>query len=96
MVVKKGSLEERLMNHPQLKNRIEALLDIAENTSGNLELADVAEEQLIIEIQKTGQEVLQTWAKGQETRKAETLRSCNKRVIAHSKKNFTGNQHSDR
>ena len=91
---KKVSLETRLVRHPHLKSRIEALLDIAENTFENLELADAAEEQLIIEIQKTGQEVLQAWAKGQEAKKSEETRSSSKKVVAHSKKNFTGNQHS--
>jgi len=91
---KKTGVEARLNNHPILKARIEALLDIAENTSGKLDLADDAEEQLIIEVQKMGKELLQTWAIEQEAKKAQEARASSKSVTIHSKKNFTGNQHS--
>ena len=33
------SLEERLMGHPQLRERIEALLNVVENSAGDLEQA---------------------------------------------------------
>lgn len=95
MIEKKATIEARLAKYPHLKARMEALLDIAENTSGSLELADDAEEQLIIEIKKAGQEVLQTWAKLQEEKQSEKART-NRNVTMHSKKNFTGNQHLDK
>ncbi len=39
-------LEERLAKYPHLRARFEAILDVAENTSGSLERADDAIESL--------------------------------------------------
>ena len=33
------SLEERLISHPQLRERIEALLNVVENSTGDIEQA---------------------------------------------------------
>jgi len=35
-------IEERLNRHPLLKRRIESILNIAENTSGDINIADDA------------------------------------------------------
>lgn len=91
---KKASIEERLKNHPLIKARMEALLDITDNVDGTLDRADDAEEQVIIEIQKMGREILQTWAATQEVKKSQEARANNKNALAHSKKNSTGTQHS--
>jgi hypothetical protein len=59
-------LMKRLAKYPHLEARIEALLDVAENSSGKLDRADDAEEKLIVEIKKIGNELLTTWATNQE------------------------------
>jgi hypothetical protein len=60
--MQKPSLEERLRNHPALRARLEALLDMVEDESGQFQRADDAEEFLISQLRSLGQEVLQQWA----------------------------------
>lgn len=79
-------LAKKLDKHPYIKARIEAILHLAENTSGSFDRADDVEEQLIIEVRKMGNEVLQTWATEQEKKKTAEA-SNNKDLIRHLKKN---------
>jgi len=51
-------LVERTLAHPGLKERVEAILDIAENTSGELITADQTEGRAIEEAHKLGRELL--------------------------------------
>jgi len=55
-------LIHQLNRHPRLKNRIERLLQVVENTAGDVTLADAAERRVIEEIRQMGQEALETWA----------------------------------
>lgn len=65
------SLENRLNQHPHLKNRIEQLLKIVEDADGDLEKADEAERRVIEELRKMGNEVLHDWAINREKKGAE-------------------------
>jgi hypothetical protein len=56
--------ESRLESHPELLSRVERILDLVENTSGEVRRAAEAEECAIREIKALGQEVLQDWARG--------------------------------
>lgn len=58
------SLLEQLNAHPILKARIQGLLNVAENTSGDSVNADAVEQHLIEEVRRMGQELLQDWADG--------------------------------
>ena len=58
----KQSLEERLRPHPHLHARINRLLDLVEDTAGDLEQADEAERRVMAELRRLGQETLQGWA----------------------------------
>ncbi len=60
-----GSLEERLSVHPQLFERIEALLNVVENSAADLEEADLAEQRVIEEVRQIGQQALSSWAERQ-------------------------------
>ena len=42
-----NSIEERLNRHPILKNRVESLLNIVENSSGDAATADDAEKRVV-------------------------------------------------
>lgn len=64
--MQKESLEERLRKHPALRARLEALLDMVEDESGQFERADDAEEFLISQLRGLGQEVLQEWATNEQ------------------------------
>jgi hypothetical protein len=55
-------LLERLKRNPQLHQRVEALLNIVENTEGGSLDAHNTEQRVIDELQKMGNEVLHGWA----------------------------------
>ena len=50
------SFSARLANHPTLKARFESILDVAENTNGDLISADEAEQRAIEEVRQLGNE----------------------------------------
>ena len=60
------SLEERLTAYPQLKERLEALLAIVEDTNAEVKQADEAERRVIAEVRRVGNEALRSWAARQE------------------------------
>jgi hypothetical protein len=64
--MQKPSLDERLRKHPALHARLEALLDMVDDESGQFERADDAEEFLISQLRSFGQEVLQEWATNEQ------------------------------
>lgn len=51
----------RLERHPIIKARITKLLDLVENTGGDLRRADDAERRAIDELRSMGQELLHDW-----------------------------------
>jgi len=63
--VKRESVAERLERHPALKARMERMLDVVENASGDVQRADDAERRAIEELRQMGLEVMQGW--GQKT-----------------------------
>jgi hypothetical protein len=82
------SLEERLTAHPQLRERIEALLAIVEDTHGDVKQADEAERRVIAEVRRLGNEALCRWAAQQEAgQRAEVGQQGAARA---GKKNSTG------
>jgi hypothetical protein len=74
----------RIKAHPGLQERIEAILDIAENTSGKLVTADQAEGKAIEEIKKLSQELLKEWAVQQKA--IETAKKTHPTAKNHEKK----------
>lgn len=55
----------KLNRYPHLRQRLEMLVDVVENASGDLTRADAAERRVIEEIRQLGQESLQSWAERQ-------------------------------
>ena len=90
-----ASLEERLERFPDLKDRIESLLSVAENTTGDLTRADDAEQIIREEIRKLGQETLQTWATTQQQHQADEFKKANPTAHRSRKKNSTGTVNSE-
>ena len=86
--------EERLAHHPQLRAKIEAILDVVENKSGKWDKADDVEEQLIGELRKMGQDVYHGWAKNQKEKKEKEAKKKQK-VHKQGKKKFIGTQALD-
>lgn len=85
----KESLEERLHKHPALRARLEALLDMVEDESGQFQRADDAEEFLISQLRSLGQELLQQWATN-EQQHVEQHWDNRPRVARKQKKDSTG------
>jgi len=81
-----AAVEERLNRHPALKSRIESLLNIAENTSGDINIADEAEFRVIEEVRRIGNAVMHEWVSGRESVKTEELRRDNENIVGHGKK----------
>ena len=56
------SLADRLQRHPKLLARILALLDVVDNSSGDVVKADQAEQRVADELRQLGQQALLDWA----------------------------------
>jgi hypothetical protein len=79
------SVAERLERHPELKARMERLLDVVDNASGDVKLADEAERRAIEELRQMGREAMQSW--GQKASNHEALEMEAKGgVVRHVKK----------
>lgn len=89
---KRGSVAERLERHPELKERMERLLDVVENVSGDVKLADEAERRAIDELRAMGQQVMQGWGQRLADAEAGEL-EAKAEVVRQAKKNFTGTAH---
>lgn len=89
------SLDERLREYPELRARIEGLVEIVENEGGDVVKADDAEERVVQEIRRIGQEALQGWAERKHRR---LVREFDERdgVSRKEKKLSTGIRGSDR
>ena len=97
MVNNKISLENRLKRHPLLHQRIEALIGIVEDSEGDLDKANAAEERVIQELQQMGKEALQGWAKEKELQKTKEYKKSNQqdKIKNKGKKKFIGIQHTE-
>jgi hypothetical protein len=78
-----------LQRHPEIKSRVAALLAVVEDTEGDLKRADDAEDRLIEEMRRLGQEAMQSWALGQVHQTEQEVRHSG-RAHREGKKNFTG------
>jgi hypothetical protein len=58
----KNDLVRRLLQHPELHERVEELLRIVENADGDACTADETEEQIADQLRRLGQEAMQSWA----------------------------------
>ena len=77
------NFEERLQAHPQLKDYVLELLELAES---GIESADKVEELVVEGIRGMGREVIQEWAERQEAMKGQALRETDAEASAHEKK----------
>jgi hypothetical protein len=90
-----NELAKKLEKYPHIKARLEVLISVAENSSGEFKRADDAEDALAEGIRQMGQDLLQAWAIVQNA-DAEIEARNNSNLKCHSKKNFTGKQHSEK
>ena len=90
------SLEQRLAAHPQLYQRVAAIVDIVEREIASGCTADEAEAKVRDQLRSLGQEVLQLWAGGTAEHATAQVLSGQAGVIKHRKKNSTGSPPSGR
>ena len=57
-----NNLLDQLQHHPHLLARIQSIVEIVNNSSGDLVKADQAELRLVEELRLLGQQALQAWA----------------------------------
>lgn len=88
-ITKTRSFDERLQHFPHLRDRLDALLDVVENSSGDILKADQAEQRVLDEIRLLGLDALQAWAQRKHSliEKEYDERSD---LTHKTKKNFTG------
>ncbi len=82
----KNRIEERLNKHPQLKKRIEQLLEVVENANGDFQKANDAEQRVIEELRKMGNEVLHDWASNREKQEYQKILSNKNGLTGNGKK----------
>lgn len=78
-----------LQRHPQIRSRVAELLAVVEDSKGDLKRADDAEDRLIEELRRLGQQAMQSWAQGQVHKTEQEVRNSG-RAHREGKKNCTG------
>jgi hypothetical protein len=79
-------LIEQLRQHPEIRDRVRSILDIAGNEEGPLKTADQVEELLIEEMRRLGHVTMTQWAVQAEARVSTELQSQDPTVLSRKKK----------
>ena len=77
-------LAERLNRHPEFRDKVEEMLDIVDNKSGDANYADDAEDLIWEELREMGQRALQDWAERKHERVV--AESDNRRELSKKEK----------
>jgi hypothetical protein len=83
---------DRLNLHPELKKRVESLLNVVENAAGDCTKADDAERHVIEELRKMGSDALHSWANNAAQKSAEILINQEPNLHRDGKKKSAGIQ----
>ena len=83
-------LMRRLNQHPKLRDRLESLLNVVENVAGDCTKADAAEQYVIEELRKMGNDALHCWGENAAIKSAEQFSEKSPSYHRHGKKKFTG------
>ncbi len=79
-------LLDRLNKHPELKERVESLLNLTENTQGDVIKVDEAERQTIEVVRQLGNEILHDWANRRIDVSVDQLRKKESGIEGNGKK----------
>jgi hypothetical protein len=80
----------RLKQHPKLLDRMEALLNVVENVAGDCTKADDAEQYVIDELRKMGNDALHCWAETAVDKAAGQTREQQPELHGNGKKKSAG------
>lgn len=86
----------RLNQHPELRERMESLLNVVENAGGDCTKADDAEQYVIEELRKMGNEALHAWANKAILKTTETMKDQKSNFHGNGKKKSGGKQLSEK
>jgi hypothetical protein len=81
------SIVDRLQGHPDLLKRINAILNIVEASSGNVDKASEAEQLVIDQLRHLGSEIIHDWALCKEKQKSEEVLASKDKIERNGKKN---------
>lgn len=90
------SLDERLANNPELRERFHRLIDVVDAAAGDCVTAAQAEARVIEEIRKMGQEALTAWSQRADVQAQQQVRTTHAKAVRDSKKNSTGIRSSEK
>jgi hypothetical protein len=90
------TLEQRLSQYPSLKNRIELLINIIEDSAGDCQKADEAEMRVIEELRRMGSEALHCWSEHRIEQTTKDFDKAHSTAIKSGKKNSGGTPPSER
>jgi hypothetical protein len=79
-------LIEQLRQHPEIKERLQNLLEIVRNEDGPLKTVDEVEELLIQELRRLGRTTMHQWANQAEERVTAELQQQDPTVLSRKKK----------
>ena len=85
----------RLNQHPQLRERMETLLNVVENVAGDCTKADAAEQSVIDELRNMGNEALHCWAEQAVQKATATVRDQQPALQGNGKKKSGGIRFSE-
>jgi len=81
-----SELIKQLREHPQIRIRVQSILEIASNAEGPLKTADEVEELVVAEMRRLGNVTLSQWAIQAEERVSNELRSHDPTVRSRKKR----------
>lgn len=79
-------LIEQLRQHPEIKSRVESIMELVRNEDGPLKTADEVEELLIQELRRLGSTTMHQWANQAEERVTTELQQEDPTVLSRKKK----------
>jgi hypothetical protein len=86
ITAQEAQLLEALRRNPQMMERVQSILEIANAENGPLKSADEVEAMLIEEMRKLGHSTMSQWATSAEQRVSTELQSQDPTVLSRKKK----------
>lgn len=81
-----AELVEGLRRHPEIRQRVQSILEIAQTSQGPLKTADQIEDLLVEEMRRLGNATMRQWATGAEERVSTELGQEDPTVLSRKKK----------
>src|SRR5438445_13399616 len=90
------SLDERLADNPELRQRVHHLIDVIDAAAGDCVTAAQAEARVIEEIRKMGVEALTAWSQRAEAQAQQEVRTEHPNAVRDAKKKSIGIRSSEK